>query len=283
MCPRVLNESLKPGFIHSDMTIFISDFAADLASIAHEAGRLILKHYAAGATARLKDDASPVTAADEEAEALILKRLASLAPEVPIVAEEEMAAGRLPPLLGTRFFLVDPLDGTKEFLKRNGEFTVNIALVEMGRPICGVVLAPAKARAFIGDSANGAFELAAPEDRPLDIHQAERIAARTAPKDGLTVIASRTHRDAKTEEYLRLYRVANLMAAGSSLKFCLVAAGEADLYPRHGRTMEWDTAAGQAVLEAAGGSVKTLSGDPLLYGKTAQGFANPYFVARGRE
>jgi 3'(2'), 5'-bisphosphate nucleotidase len=283
MCPRVLNESLKPGFIHSDMTILISEFAASLASIAHEAGRLILKHYVAGTSARLKDDASPVTAADEEAEALILKRLAELAPEMAVVAEEEMAAGRLPQNLGTRFFLVDPLDGTKEFLKRNGEFTVNIALVEMGHPICGVVVAPAKARAFIGDGANGAFELAAPEDLPLDVTQARRIAARAAPKDGLTVIASRTHRDTKAEEYLRKYRIANLMAAGSSLKFCLVAAGEADLYPRHGRTMEWDTAAGQAVLEAAGGSVKTLDGARLLYGKIAQRFANPYFVARGAE
>jgi 3'(2'), 5'-bisphosphate nucleotidase len=265
------------------MTILISEFAASLASIAHEAGRLILKHYVAGTSARLKDDASPVTAADEEAEALILKRLAELAPEMAVVAEEEMAAGRLPQNLGTRFFLVDPLDGTKEFLKRNGEFTVNIALVEMGHPICGVVVAPAKARAFIGDGANGAFELAAPEDLPLDVTQARRIAARAAPKDGLTVIASRTHRDTKVEEYLRKYRIANLMAAGSSLKFCLVAAGEADLYPRHGRTMEWDTAAGQAVLEAAGGSVKTLDGAPLLYGKIAQRFANPYFVARGAE
>jgi len=260
----------------------ISPFAAALATIAHEAGRLILKHYAQGAEARTKADQSPVTAADEEAEALILSRLAALAPEIPVVAEEEMAAGRLPKV-GTRFFLVDPLDGTKEFLKGNGEFTVNIALIENQRPQCGVVLAPAKARAFIGDGANGAFELAAPEDLPLDASQAEPIRARKAPKDGLVVIASRTHRDTKTDEYLAAYRVANLVAAGSSLKFCLVATGEADLYPRHGRTMEWDTAAGQAVLEAAGGSVKTLAGAPLLYGKIQEGFANPYFVARGQE
>lgn len=265
------------------MTRILSDFAVGLAEIAHDAGQLILKHYAAGTETRLKPDSSPVTAADEEAERLILDRLAVLAPGVPIVAEEEMAAGRLPQALGTRFFLVDPLDGTKEFLKRNGEFTVNIALIERHRPVCGVVLAPAKARAFIGDGANGAFEVAAPEDLPLDMKQAKPIRARIAPKDGLIVIASRTHRDTMTDEYLRAYRVANLMAAGSSLKFCLVAAGEADLYPRHGRTMEWDTAAGQAVLEAAGGSVKTLDGTPLLYGKTGQDFANPYFIARGME
>jgi len=178
--------------------------------------------------------------ADEEAEALILKRLSALAPGVPVVAEEEVAAGRVPKV-GSRFFLVDPLDGTKEFLKRNGEFTVNIALIENGRAVAGVVLAPAKARAFIGDGARGAFELAAPEDLPLDPTQAEPIRARRAPPEGLVVIASRTHRDTKTDEYLSAYRVANLVAAGSSLKFCLVAAGEADLYPRHGRTMEWDT------------------------------------------
>ncbi|HXJ01316.1 MAG TPA: 3'(2'),5'-bisphosphate nucleotidase CysQ [Micropepsaceae bacterium] len=265
------------------MTLFLSEFAAGLAEIAHDAGRLILKHYATGTETRLKPDSSPVTAADEEAEKLILKRLAVLAPGVPIIAEEEMAAGRLPPDLGTRFFLVDPLDGTREFLKRNGEFTVNIALIEKGRPVAGVVLAPAKARAFIGDGENGAFEVAAPEDLPLNMNAAEPIHARTAPQEGLIVIASRTHRDAQTDEYLAAYRVANLVAAGSSLKFCLVATGEADLYPRHGRTMEWDTAAGQAVLEAAGGSVKRLDGAPLRYGKIAEGFANPYFVARGLE
>jgi 3'(2'),5'-bisphosphate nucleotidase len=265
------------------MTLFLSEFAANLAKIAHEAGDVILNHYESGTPTRIKADSSPVTAADEAAEALILARLASLAPEVPIVAEEAMAAGKVPRALGTRFFLVDPLDGTKEFLKRNGEFTVNIALSENHRPVCGVVLAPALARAFIGDGANGAFELAAPRGTPLDATQARPIRARQAPKDGLNVIASRSHRDSQTDEYLRAFSIANLIAAGSSLKFCLVAAGEADLYPRLGRTMEWDTAAGQAVLEAAGGSVKTLDGVPLRYGKIGDGFANPYFVARGAE
>src|SRR5580765_3073068 len=159
----------------------ISPFAAALAQIAHEAGRLILKHYAEGAEARVKADASPVTQADEEAEALILKRLNELAPGVPVVAEEEVAAGRLPKV-GNRFFLVDPLDGTKEFVKRNGEFTVNIALIENRRPVCGVVLAPAKARAFIGDGPNGAFELAAPEDLALNVAQTEPIRARKPPE-----------------------------------------------------------------------------------------------------
>jgi 3'(2'), 5'-bisphosphate nucleotidase len=260
----------------------LSPLAASLATIAHEAGRLILKHYAAGTEARVKDDASPVTAADEEAEALILRRLAQVAPGIPIVAEEEVAAGRVPSV-GEKFFLVDPLDGTKEFIKRNGEFTVNIALVEKGRAICGVVLAPAKDRMWIGDGTNGAFEVAASEGRVLDIESAKPIRARQAPADGLIAIGSRSHSDSKTDEYLAAYKIADMVAAGSSLKFCLVATGEADLYPRLGRTMEWDTAAGQAVLEAAGGSVKQLNGAPFMYGKAAEGFANPFFIARGRE
>src|SRR5258708_24102813 len=152
------------------MRPLMSPFAASLARIAHEAGRLILNHYAQGTEARVKADLSPVTAADEEAEKLILARLAELAPGVPAIAEEEVAAGRLPKV-GSRFFLVDPLDGTKEFVKRNGEFTVNIALVEDGRPVCGVVLAPAKARAFIGDPRHGPFKLPPPKNLPLAITQ----------------------------------------------------------------------------------------------------------------
>jgi 3'(2'), 5'-bisphosphate nucleotidase len=258
----------------------MSPLAGELGRIAHEAGRLILKHYATVSEVRAKADASPVTKADEEAEVLILERLAALEPSIPVIAEESVARGHVPET-GSRFFLVDPLDGTKEFLQKNGEFTVNIALIEHGRPVAGVVIAPAKARAFIGDGANGAFELAAPEDLPLELAAAQPIRARKQPRDGLVAVVSRTHRDLKTEEYLASYRVSNMVAAGSSLKFCLVATGEADLYPRHGTNMEWDTAAGQAVLEAAGGSVTTLEGGPLLYGKAAQRYVNPHFVARG--
>jgi 3'(2'), 5'-bisphosphate nucleotidase len=258
----------------------MSPLAAELGRIAHDAGRLILKHYAEVSEVRTKADSSPVTRADEEAEELILDRLAKLEPGVAVIAEESVAKGHVP-RLGTRFFLVDPLDGTKEFLQRNGEFTVNIALIEHGRPIAGVVIAPAKGRAFIGDGANGAFELAAPEDLPLEIGAAQRIRARKPLSEGLVAVVSRTHRDTRTDHYLAAYHVTNLVAAGSSLKFCLIATGEADLYPRHGTTMEWDTAAGQAVLEAAGGAVTTLEGDPLTYGKAARGFVNPHFIARG--
>ena len=259
----------------------LSGFACKLAEIAWHAGEIVLAHYEAGTEARQKEDRSPVTAADEEAEQFILARLRHDWPDIAVVAEEETAAGRVQ-IIGARFFLVDPLDGTKEFLKRNGEFTVNIAEIDKGAPVCGIVYAPAKNRMFVGDGERGAFELDTEPHKLPDFTTARRIEARPAPKDGLIAVASRSHRDTKTEEYLAHYPVKDFIAAGSSLKFCLVAAGEADIYPRHGRTMEWDTAAGHAVLAAAGGSVTRLDGTPFSYGKTADGFANPFFVARGK-
>jgi 3'(2'), 5'-bisphosphate nucleotidase len=244
----------------------------ELARIALAAGRVVMRHYEEGCGHRLKDDHSPVTEADEEAEKLILAELAALAPGVPVVAEEEMAAGRRQDA-AARFFLVDPLDGTREFLGRNGEFTVNIAEIENGLPRRGVVFAPALGRLFLGEVGTGAFERGTAAD------SLRAIAARKAPADGLVAVASRSHRDPETEGFLARYPVKAFRSAGSSLKFCLVAAGEADLYPRAGRTMEWDTAAGQAVLAAAGGSVTRWDGTPLTYGKP--GFENPAFVARG--
>lgn len=258
-----------------------SQYARALGGIAWRAGEIVLAHYERGVEARRKDDRSPVTAADEEAEAFILAELKRLAPELPVIAEEEVAAGRTPEI-GSHFFLVDPLDGTKEFLNRNGEFTVNIAEIADGVPLRGTVYAPAKERLFLGENGSGAFEIATLPHTAPDFARARRIEARLAPKDGLVAVASRSHRDSKTEEYLAHYPVKEFVTAGSSLKFCLVAAGEADIYPRHGRTMEWDTAAGHAVLAAAGGSVARLDGTPFLYGKAADGFANPFFVARGR-
>ncbi len=253
-----------------------------LARIAWQAGEIVLRYYAQETIdKRRKADQSPVTDADEDAERFILAALAHAAPDVPAIAEEETAKGRMQEI-GRRFFLVDPLDGTKEFLNRNGEFTVNIAEIEDGRPVRGVVYAPAKNRLFIGEKDCGAFEIATLPDGQPDFAGARKIAVRNPPKDGLVAVASRSHRDTKTEEYLSHYPVKDFVAAGSSLKFCLVAAGEADIYPRHGRTMEWDTAAGQAVLEAAGGSVKTIDGRPFVYGKIDEGFANPFFVARGK-
>jgi 3'(2'), 5'-bisphosphate nucleotidase len=253
---------------------------AALVRLAHEAGAIVMRHYEAGTTARHKADHSPVTDADEEAEAHILDGLRTLSPEIPVVAEEEVAAGRLP-AVGTHFYLVDPLDGTKEFIGRNGEFTVNIAEIENGIAIRGVVYAPAKHRLFFGESGLGAWEIETKVDTVPELDAARPIHVRKAPSDGLIAVASRSHRDKKTEEYLAAYPVKDFITAGSSLKFCLVAAGEADIYPRHGTTMEWDTAAGHAVLSAAGGTVTQLDGSPFLYGRTADGFTNPYFVARG--
>ena len=193
---------------------------------------------------------------------------------------ESAAAGSLPDIAKGVFFLVDPLDGTKEFLNHNGEFTVNIALIEHGRPTAGVVFAPAIGRLFWG-SGNEAFERATSADATASL--AKRIETRPAPSEGMIAIASRSHRDRFTEEFLALYPIAKLVAAGSSLKFCVIAAGEADIYPRHGPTMEWDTAAGDAVLRAAGGIVTRLDGKtPLTYGNAAEKFANPSFIAWGR-
>jgi 3'(2'), 5'-bisphosphate nucleotidase len=251
-----------------------------LASIAHEAGGIVLRHYAEGTMARTKPDFSPVTAADEEAEALILTRLAQHFPGVPILAEEAAARGEWPDLRET-FFLVDPLDGTKEFLKRNGEFTVNIALASGGIAVAGAVYAPALSRLFAGEGIGNAFEIAIRADRPFDLSHARAITARKPPQEGPTAAISRSHGDTWTKEYLKAHNIARIVTSGSSLKFCLIAAGEADIYPRHGPTMEWDTAAGHAVLNAAGGSVTCLDGAPFPYGKVKEGFRNPPFLARG--
>jgi 3'(2'), 5'-bisphosphate nucleotidase len=241
-----------------------------LVRIARAAGEVVMRHYEAGVDARVKSDRSPVTDADEEAERLILAELAAAFPGVPVVAEEEAAAGRIAQV-GARFFLVDPVDGTKEFIRRGGEFTVNIGEIVDGKPAAGVVLAPAIGRLFVGEAGKGAFELTAAG--------AHVINARVPAPDGLVAVSSRSHPDPKTEDLLKTLRVKGHTNAGSSLKFCLVAAGEADIYPRAGQTMEWDTAAGHAVLAAAGGRVTTWEGAPFLYGKPD--FRNGPFIARG--
>lgn len=241
-----------------------------LVAIAERAGATILAHYHAGTEAQAKADGSPVTAADRDAETLITAALQELAPSIPVVAEEAASAGCLPEVADGPFWLVDPLDGTKEFIARNGEFTVNIALVEARRPIAGVVLAPAIGLAWWGALGHGAVM--------RDAEGVRQIAARPMPAEPVAVV-SRSHRDARTEQWLAEHGVARSIAAGSSLKFCRIAEGVADCYPRFGRTMEWDTGAGHAILRAAGGEVRTLDGRPLGYGKP--GFANPDFVAAG--
>ena len=246
-----------------------------VSALAREAGAIVMAVYATDFSVRGKADTSPVTEADERAEAVILAGLAALTPDIPVVAEESAAAGRIPAVVD-RFWLVDPLDGTKEFISRNGEFTVNIALIEHGLPVLGVVLAPAigpQGQLYAGAIGYGATVEDEAGIRP--------ITCRTVPEAGLTVLASRSHGDAAAlEAFLAGRRVASTSTAGSSLKFCLLAAGQADLYPRLGRTMEWDIAAGHAVLAAAGGQVcRADDGRPMTYGKPD--FENPHFVAAG--
>jgi 3'(2'), 5'-bisphosphate nucleotidase len=255
-----------------------SERATVLAEIAHRAGAKIMEIYATGCSASQKADLSPVTIADEQAEAIISSALQKHWPDVPVVAEEAAAAGKIPDV-AERFFLVDPLDGTKEFLSRNGEFTVNIALVEHGLPVLGVVYAPALSRMYVGEKSHGAQLCTLGVSESLSNAVWQAIHTRSLPADGATVLASRSHRDAETEAYLATLNVKKIIGAGSSLKFCTIAAGEADIYPRFGRTMEWDTAAGQAVLMAAGGKVNCATGEPLVYGKTERGFDNPAFIA----
>jgi len=245
--------------------------------LAREAAREIMRIYAGDLGVRDKADKSPVTDADHAAEAVIVAGLRALTPDVPVVAEEEMAAGRVPVIeAGGPFWLVDPLDGTKEFIKRNGEFTVNIALIERDRPTLGIVLAPASDTLWRGAAGLGA-------DKSEHGAAFRPIATRQPPAEGLTCCASRSH--AIYSDLDLWFRnqgltVADRIQTGSSLKFCLIAEGKADIYPRFGPTNEWDTAAGQGVLEAAGGEVVTTDGHPLRYAKP--GFSNPHFIARSK-
>ncbi|MEZ5775604.1 MAG: 3'(2'),5'-bisphosphate nucleotidase CysQ [Hyphomicrobiaceae bacterium] len=240
-----------------------------MCAAAREAGRRMMEIYERGFQKHAKADGTPVTEADLAAEAVILERLAVFR-DIPVVSEENAASHAIAP--PERFFLVDPLDGTKEFVNRNGEFTVNIALIEHGVPTLGVVLAPAKDALYWVSEAGGAFEERDGTRRA--------IAARTPPAEGLTAAVSRSHLDPDTTRYLEGFRIAHEVSAGSSLKFCLIARGDADIYPRFGRTMEWDTAAGDAVLRAAGGRMLTPDGEVFRYGK--EGFRNGFYIAFGR-
>lgn len=221
-----------------------------------------------------KADDSPVTAADLAADRIITQGLTEAFPDVPLVTEEQSDTHSKSV---DTFLIVDPLDGTKEFVKRRGDFTVNIAYVENGVPIRGVVYAPARGRLFITGADGGAIEETGDFD-PETVGETKAISVKTPDNDALLVVASKSHRDEATDAYIGKYAVADMRSAGSSLKFCLVATGEADLYPRVGRTMEWDTAAGHAVLTGAGGAVIRFDDHaPLAYGK--EGFANPFFIA----
>ena len=249
-----------------------------------EAGAVEMRHYRSGVTVEAKADNSPVTVADREAEAILIAGLAAAAPGVPVIAEESVAEGRIP-AIGRVFFLVDPLDGTREFIHKRGEFTVNVALIVDGAPVFGMVYAPALDELYmtLGPRECG-YARIAPEApaRRLEDCGLQIIATRIPDPAGLVAMASRSHLTPETEAYLARFPIKDRRDAGSSLKFCRLARGDADLYPRLGPTMEWDIAAGHAVLEAAGGGVADLDGRPLRYGKTAENYRSRHFVAWGR-
>ncbi|CTQ32761.1 3'(2'),5'-bisphosphate nucleotidase CysQ [Jannaschia rubra] len=246
-----------------------------LRRLALEAGDAIMEIYAApDFDVRTKSDDSPVTEADEAADALISAGLQAAFPDAAVVTEERSDTHDLDV---TDFFIVDPLDGTKEFVQRRGDFTVNIAWVEGGIPVRGVVYAPARGRLFWTAADGTSVEETGPFGKAAP-GLCSPIAAAAPDNAALRVVASKSHRDQATDDYIGRYSVADMKSAGSSLKFCLVATGEADIYPRLGRTMEWDTAAGHAVLAGAGGTVVRFDDHrPLTYGK--DGFANPFFIA----
>ena len=246
--------------------------AAAALRLAQEAGQVIMAFYRDGTTVETKADLSPVTEADRAADRLIVAGLRAADPLIPIISEESTASDALAAPASGRFWLVDPLDGTREFIARTGEFTVNIALIEGGRPVLGVLHAPVQGETYVADGQGRAVRVVG-DGPPQSIH------ARPVPDRGPAVIASRSHRDAETDAYIAGLIPARTESAGSALKFGLLARGGADVYPRFGRTMEWDTAAGQAVLTAAGGHVRDLNGRELRYGKA--GFVNPPFVASG--
>lgn len=249
--------------------------AATLRQLAIEGGRAIMEVYGQDDFAvETKADDSPVTAADLAADRVISAGLRAAFPTVPLVTEEQVASHGV---TARSFMIVDPLDGTKEFVNRRGDFTVNIAYVEDGVPVRGVVYAPARGRLFLTDAEGNSFEESG--DFDIDLPGETRAISVSVPdNDALMVVASKSHRDQATDDYIGKYAVKDSRSAGSSLKFCLVATGEADIYPRLGRTMEWDTAAGDAVLRGAGGHVVDFdTHQPLKYGK--EGFANPFFIA----
>jgi 3'(2'), 5'-bisphosphate nucleotidase len=251
-----------------------SDLAAELERVAIAAGAVILEIYNSDFTHDRKSDHSPVTEADVAAEKVITATLRRLTPGIPVIAEEDAAANGLPASAAARFWLVDPLDGTKEFIARNGEFTVNIALIENGAPSFGVVHVPVLDQTYSTDGRQ--------VWRRIGGQPRQTIAARVMPAAGAVMTISRSHADKELVKASDMgVHVVDTLVAGSSLKFCRLAEGVADLYPRFGPTMEWDTAAGHAVLAAAGGSVRELDGRPLTYGKP--GFRNPHFIARGRD
>ena len=243
----------------------------DLIEPVQAAGHAIMRHYNCRPKTTIKPDGSPVSEADKEAEKILIQAISSVTPDIKIISEENVESHSLCP--EEAFFLVDPLDGTKEFLNPDGggAFTVNIGLVKQKRPVMGIVYAPALDRLFYGSAGLGSFELSGGKKR--------KISVRKPSEAGLVAVTSASHLDPRTKKWLKAHNVREVIGLSSSIKFCLIAAGEIDAYPRYGPTMEWDTAAGDAVLCAAGGSVKDEEGYPIIYGKRK--YRNVPFFATG--
>lgn len=253
--------------------------------IAYDAGEVTLDYFDEGgySGAEAKGDGSPVTEADRAAEALIEKALLEATPAVPFVGEEAVEAGRIPDLTGADYFwLVDALDGTKEFISGSGDYTVNIALMKrdgaLFEPLLGVIYAPVKGELYAGCGEGTAVRWLEDSDKEKDIH------VRPAPREGLTIAASIRHGNTeRLEKFLEGHKIAKITKRGSSLKICAVAMGKADIYPRFGPTCEWDIAAGHAILRSAGGEITDLDGKPMTYGHADRKFLNPEFIAAPKD
>lgn len=245
----------------------------ELAAITEEAAQLILPLWRSGLTVHAKADESPVTEADRRGEALILERLAQRFPDIPVVSEEDAAEFGAPEKIGARFFLVDPLDGTKAFIRGDAHFTVNIGLVQDGLPVAGAVTAPATGQSWFTTLHGAVRREIGGADAP--------VRARPWPEGEAIALVSHTLKPEGAQALMERYGFTHRQPMDSSIKLCMIAQGSADIYPRHGATMEWDIAAGHAVLAAAGGRLTTTEGQPFLYGKASEGFRNGWFVARG--
>lgn len=249
--------------------------ARSLIPVVIAAGELELTYFKTTLNVMGKKDGSPVTLADQEAEKLIQTALAKLCPDIPMVGEENVAAGIIPDISAGRFFLVDALDGTKEFISGGGEFTVNIALLEKNIPVMGIIYVPVTGEIYFGAEGQAFKQV---KQTPAEI-----ISVRGVPAEGLTVVSSKRRGNTdRLTDFLKGKKVSEIFYRSSSLKFCAVAARQADLYPQLGPTSEWDTAAGQAILAAAGGMVTAMDGAPLVYGKVHENFLNPTFIASAK-
>ena len=271
------------GPMEPQFSLRSNELASAFGAIAIEAGRIILSARARGSGVQTKTDGSPVTEADLDSDKYIRAQLSALLPSVPIITEETFdQIGSSSDVAGLQtFVLVDPLDGTREFVAGRDEFTVNIALIEAKQPVVGAIYAPAKARLYVAaDKAYGAD--VKPEQPMPQLSAMRQLKTNPISANGLRAVASRSHMDAATRQWLDNQQIIGHVAAGSSLKFCTIADGDADVYPRSGPTMEWDTAAGHAILLAAGGWVVGFDGAPFRYGKAETGFRNTGFVAWGR-